>query len=60
MVMDNASHFREQADHARRLADATWQDDLQEMLRRFARDFDGAAKDIEAGLTAVRDPEPRS
>jgi len=57
VVMDRASHFREQADHARRLAEATWQGDLEEMLRRFARDFDKAAKDIEAGATEVRHPE---
>lgn len=55
--MDRASHFREQADHARRLAEATWQDDVEEMLRRFARDFDKAAKDIEAGAAEVRHPE---
>jgi hypothetical protein len=53
--MDRASHFREQAHHARQLADATWQDDLE-----LARDFDEAAKDIEAGATEVRQPEPRS
>jgi hypothetical protein len=51
--MDRASHFREQADHARRLAEATWQDDLEEMLRRLARDFDEAAEGIEAGATEV-------
>ena len=60
VVVDRASHFREQAHHARQLADATWQDDLEEMLRRLARDFDEAAKDIEAGATEVRQPEPRS
>jgi hypothetical protein len=57
--MDSASHFREQADHARRLAEATWQDDLAEMLRHFARDFDEAAGEIEAGTTKERHPEPR-
>ena len=51
--MDRASHFREQADQARRSAEATWQDDLEEMLRRLARDFDEAAKSIKAGATEV-------
>jgi hypothetical protein len=58
--MDRASHFRELADHARRLAEATWQDDLEEMLRRLARDFDEVAEDFEAGATEVRHPEFRS
>jgi hypothetical protein len=30
------------------------------VVRRLARDFDEAAKDIEAGATEVRQPEPRS
>ena len=51
--MDRASHFREQAHQARRSAEATWQDDLEEMLRRLARDVDEAAESIEAGATEV-------
>ena len=46
--MDRASHYRKLADHARRLADATWQEDLEELLRRLARDFDDIAEDIGA------------
>jgi len=42
------------------MAEATWQDDLEEMLRRLARDFDDAAEDIDAGAIEVRPPEPRS
>jgi hypothetical protein len=45
------------ADHARRLAEATWQPDLEDMLRRLARDFDETAEDIEAGATEMRHPE---
>jgi len=42
------------------MAEATWQDDPEEMLRRLARDFDDAAEDIDAGAIEVRPPEPRS
>jgi len=54
--MDRASHYRHQADHARRLADATWQPDLADMLRHLAQDFDETAEDIEAGTTEVCTP----
>jgi hypothetical protein len=56
--MDRASHYRDLADDARQLAEATWQDDLEETLRRMARDFDEIAKDLEAGATELRHPEP--
>jgi len=46
--MHRAPHYRELADHARQLAQATWQDDLEEMLGCLARDFDEIADDIEA------------
>jgi hypothetical protein len=52
--MDSASHYRHQADHARRLAEVTWQLDLEGMLRRLAQDFDETAEDIEAGATEMR------
>ena len=52
--MDRASHYRELADHARQLADATWQGDLEELLRRLARDFD----DITADRTEASHPGP--
>ena len=55
--MDRASHYHHEADHARRLAEATWQPDLEDMLRRLARDFDETAEDIEAGATEMRHPE---
>jgi hypothetical protein len=57
VVMDRASDYRKQADHARQLAEATWQDNLEEMLHRLARDFDEIAEDIEAGATELRHPE---
>jgi hypothetical protein len=55
--MDRASHYHHEADHARRLAEATWQPDLEDMLRRLARDFDETAEDIKAGATEMRHPQ---
>ena len=55
--MDRASHYRHEADHARRLAEVTWQPDLDDMLRRLAQGFDETAEDIEAGATEMRHPE---
>ena len=52
-VMDRAAHYREQANHARRLARAAWQVDLADMLRRLAKDYDQVAEDIEAGSTEI-------
>ena len=57
VVMDSASDYRKQADHARQLAEATWQDNLEEILHCLARDFDEVAEDIEADATEVRHPE---
>ena len=57
VVMDSASDYRKQADHARQLAEATWQHNLEEMLYRLAQDFDEIAEDIEVGATGVRHPE---
>ena len=56
MVMDSVSHYRERADHARQLAEATWQDNLEEILHCLAGDFDEVAEDIEADATEVRHP----
>jgi len=57
-IMHRASHYRELADHARQLAQATWQDDLENTLRCLARDFDEIADDIEADATEVRHLAP--
>jgi len=42
--MVRAAYYRDQAKHARQLADASWQPDLAEMLRRLANDFDERAR----------------
>jgi len=55
--MDLSAHYRDQANHARQLADATWQPDLEDFLRRLAKDYDETAQDIEAGVSEVRHSE---
>jgi hypothetical protein len=50
--MDGASHSREQANHIRRLAELTWQDDLEVMLRGLAQAYDEIADDLEAPCPA--------
>jgi hypothetical protein len=56
--MDRASDYRHQADHARQLAEATRQPDLEDMLRQLAQDLDEIAEDLEAGATEIRHDEP--
>jgi hypothetical protein len=52
--MDDASHYREIARHARALAEAAWQQPaLEDTLRRVAREFDETAANIEAGVAAA-------
>jgi hypothetical protein len=51
--MDRASYYREQADHVRRLAEMTWQDDLEALLRRVAHEYEEIAENLEAGATGV-------
>ena len=58
-VMDRAAHYREQANHARRLARAAWQLDLADMLRRLAKGYDKLAEDIEAGTTEIDHDDER-
>jgi hypothetical protein len=57
--MDRAAHYREQANHARRLARAAWQLDLADMLRRLAKGYDKIAEDIEAGTTEIDHDDER-
>jgi hypothetical protein len=55
--MDRASHFRDLARHARQLAEASWQDNLEETLCRLAREFEETAEAIEGGSAEPRHPE---
>ncbi len=55
--MDRAAHYRDQANHARQLADAAWQPDLEDILRRLANDYDEVAEDIETGASEIRHAE---
>jgi hypothetical protein len=55
--MAGISHYRERANHLRQLAERTWQDDLEALLRRVARDYDEVADDLEAGRTEIRHNE---
>ena len=52
--MDRAAHYRDQANHARLLADAAWQLDLADMLRRLAEDYDKRAECIKTGTPEIR------
>jgi hypothetical protein len=53
--MNRAAHYRDQATHARQLADAAWQPELRDMLRSIAKDCDEVAEGIETGATEIRD-----
>ena len=53
-VMDPAAHYRDQANHARLLADAAWQLDVADMLRRLSEDYDERAECIETGTPEIR------
>ena len=55
--MDNASYYRERADHLRRLAEMTWQGDVEGVVRGLAQDYEEIAEDLETGATEVRHPE---
>jgi hypothetical protein len=55
--MDSVSKCRKRARHLRRLAEMTWQDDLEALLRRVAHDYDEVADDLETGATEIRHDE---
>jgi hypothetical protein len=56
-LMDRAAYFRDRAEQIRRLADAAWQPELKEALRRLANDYDEVAEDIETGAPTIRHSE---
>jgi hypothetical protein len=55
--MADVSYYRERASHLRRLAEMTWQDDLEASLRRLAQEYDETAEDLEAGASEIRHVE---
>jgi hypothetical protein len=55
--MNGPSDYRERANHLRQLAEMTWQDDLEALLRRAACDYDEIADDFEGGPTEIRQKE---
>ena len=55
--MRRLSYYHAQADHARRLADKTPQQNLERELRRVAEEFDHLAEDIATAEADFRDPE---
>ena len=56
--MDRAPHYRDQAKHARLLADAAWQLNLAHMLRCIAKDYDRAAEEIETAADEISHADP--
>lgn len=55
--MRDISYYRQQAERAKRLSDATVDRQLSEMLASAARDFAEIADDLERGAVEVRHPE---
>jgi len=52
-----ASYYRDQADHARRLARAHIQDETKAPLRIVVQDYDNIAEDPENGAVVIFHPE---
>ena len=55
--MDRSAHYRDLDNHVRQLADATWQPNLEDLLRHLAKDYDEIAGDIETGAIEIRHAE---
>jgi hypothetical protein len=55
--MADVSYYRDRANQLRRLAEMTWQDDLEVSLRRLAQEYDETAEDLEAGASEIRHAE---
>lgn len=55
--MQEASYYREQAERARRLANATTDRDAAAQLAKMAEDYLDIAEDLERGLIDVRHRE---
>jgi len=55
--MYDPSYYREQAERAKRLGDATTDRDIAELLTRVARDYAEIAEDLEVRAIEIRHPE---
>jgi hypothetical protein len=55
--MHSAKYYREQAEHARKLAGMVHQPDLIESFKRMATDYDDIAEDLETGAIEIRHSE---
>ena len=55
--MHPAGYYREQAQHARRLAAMVHQPDVRDTLYKSAQDFEEIAYDLETGAVEIRHPE---
>jgi hypothetical protein len=55
--MVDVSYYRDRANHLLRMADLTWQHDLEVSLRSLAQDYDQTAEDLEIGASEIRHPE---
>jgi len=55
--MADVSYYRERANHLRRLAEMTWQGELEVSLRRLAEDYDETADDLESFLDRWLKPD---
>lgn len=55
--MYTARYYREQAQHARLLAEMVHQPDVRDTLSRAAQDFEDIAQDLETGAVEIRHPE---
>jgi hypothetical protein len=50
-------HYRDQADHSRRLAREQTHHETKALLERASRDYDDIAEDLENGAVEIRHPE---
>ena len=52
--MRSAEDYRKHAEHARLLAEMTYQPEIEEILRRVAQEFDEMADRLDEGNTSAR------
>lgn len=55
--MLHASHYRDQARRARRLAHSLNNREVEALLSQVAREYDDIAEDLENGAVEIRHPE---